>query len=125
MRPLDYSCYAGASVFVSTPSDLVRFGMALNSGKLLQLATVEQLQQSQWLTSGEETGNGLGWYRKTVTLAGRQTRVLGQDGNLLGGMASTLITVPGHGIVVAVTTNISYADTSSLAANIAESFSVQ
>jgi Beta-lactamase len=25
MRDLDYSCYAGASVFLSTPSDLVRF----------------------------------------------------------------------------------------------------
>ena len=26
MRPIDYSCYAGSSVFLSTPSDLVRFG---------------------------------------------------------------------------------------------------
>ena len=25
MREVDYSCYAGASVFLSTPSDLVRF----------------------------------------------------------------------------------------------------
>jgi CubicO group peptidase (beta-lactamase class C family) len=30
MRPLDYSCYAGSSVFLSTPSDLVRFAMAIN-----------------------------------------------------------------------------------------------
>src|SRR4029453_6795493 len=51
MRPLDYSCYAGASVFVSTPSDLVRFGMAVNSGQLLQPATVELLQTSQRLAS--------------------------------------------------------------------------
>src|SRR5262245_45273578 len=62
MRPLDYSCYAGASVFVSTPSDLVRFGMAINSGKLLQPATVELLQTSQRLASGEEPGYCLGWY---------------------------------------------------------------
>ena len=39
MRPIDYSCYAGSSAFLSTPSDLVRFGMAINSGKLLQPAT--------------------------------------------------------------------------------------
>jgi CubicO group peptidase (beta-lactamase class C family) len=32
MREIDYSCYAGASVFLSTPSDLVRFGTAMNSG---------------------------------------------------------------------------------------------
>jgi CubicO group peptidase (beta-lactamase class C family) len=32
MRPLEYSCYAGASVFVSTPSDLVRFGLEAGDG---------------------------------------------------------------------------------------------
>jgi CubicO group peptidase (beta-lactamase class C family) len=125
MRPLDYSCYAGASVFVSTPSDLVRFGMAINSGKLLQPATVELLQTSQRLASGEETGYGLGWHRKTVTLAGRQTRVLGHDGDSLGGMVASLMTVPEYGLVLAVTSNISYADTSSLAVTIAEVFAEQ
>ena len=122
MRPLDYSCYAGASVFVSTPSDLVRFGMAMNSGKLLQPATVELLQTSQRLASGEETGYGLGWYLKTVTLAGKQTRVIGHDGESLGGMVASLMTFPEYGIVVAVTSNISYADTFSLAVKIAEAF---
>ena len=29
MRELDYSCYAGSSAFLSTPSDLVRFAMAI------------------------------------------------------------------------------------------------
>jgi hypothetical protein len=31
MRLLDCSCYAGSSGFLSTPSDLVRFGMAINT----------------------------------------------------------------------------------------------
>ncbi|MBK5293289.1 MAG: beta-lactamase family protein [Acidobacteriia bacterium] len=122
MRPLDYSCYAGASVFVSTPSDLVRFGMAINNGKLLQPATVELLQTSQRLASGEETGYGLGWYLKTVTLAGKQTRVIGHDGDSLGGMVASLMIFPEFGIVVAVTSNISYADTFSLAKRIAQTF---
>src|SRR5688572_14397741 len=61
MRPLDHSCYAGSSVFLSTPSDLVRFGMAIISGKLLQPATIELLQTPQRLPSGQETGYGLGW----------------------------------------------------------------
>lgn len=56
MRSLDYSCYAGASALLSTPSDLVRFGMAINNGKLLRPATVQSLQTPQRLTSGEETG---------------------------------------------------------------------
>ena len=125
MRLLDYSCYAGASVFVSTPSDLVRFGMAINSGKLLQPATVELLQTPQRLATGEETGYGLDWYRKTVALAGKPTRVIGHDGDSMGGMVASLMTFPEYGIVVAVTSNISYADTSSIAVKIAEAFAVQ
>lgn len=125
MRLLDYSCYAGASVFVSTPSDLVRFGMAINRGTLLRPATVEWLQTSQRLASGEETGYGLGWYRKTVTLAGKPTRVTGHDGDSQGGMVASLMTFPEYGIVVAVTSNISYADTFSLAVRIAEAFAEQ
>jgi CubicO group peptidase (beta-lactamase class C family) len=61
MRPHNLSCYAGSMAFLSTPSDLVRFGLALNSGTLLQPATVQLLQTSQQLTSGQETGYGLGW----------------------------------------------------------------
>jgi serine beta-lactamase-like protein LACTB, mitochondrial len=122
MRPLDYSCYAGSSVFLSTPSDLVRFGMAIAGGKLLPPATVELLQTSQRLASGEETGYGLGWDVETVTLAGKQTRVVGHDGDSLGGMVASLMTVPEYGIVVAVTSNISYANTFSLAVKIAEAF---
>jgi serine beta-lactamase-like protein LACTB, mitochondrial len=122
MRPLNYSCYAGASVFVSTPSDLVRFALAMHRGKLLQPATVAALQSPQRLASGEETGHGLGWYIKTVTLAGKPTRVIGQDGNSLGGMVASLITIPDLDIAVAVTSNISYADTFSLAIQVAGAF---
>jgi serine beta-lactamase-like protein LACTB, mitochondrial len=125
MRPLDYSCYAGASVFVSTPSDLVRFGMAIHSGKLLQPATVELLQKSQRLASGEETGYGLGWDVETVVLAGEQTPVAGHNGSSLGGMVASLTTFPEHGIVVSVTSNISYAGTFSLAVKIAQAFAEQ
>ncbi len=107
MRELDYSCYAGSSVFLSTPSDLVRFAMAINSGKLLQPATVQLLQASQRLASGEETGYGLGWDLETVTLAGKQTRLVGHDGESLGGMVASFMTLPEHGIVVSVTSNIS------------------
>jgi serine beta-lactamase-like protein LACTB len=122
MRPLDYSCYSGSSVFVSTPSDLVRFGMAMNSGKLLKPATVELLQTPQLLPSGKETDYGLGWHLKTVTLAGKQTRVTGHDGDSLGGNVASLMTFPEYGIVVAVTSNISYADTPAIGLKIAEAF---
>jgi CubicO group peptidase (beta-lactamase class C family) len=122
MRPINYSCYAGASAFLSTPSDLVRFGLAINRGKLLQPATVQSLQTSQRLPSGQETGYGLGWDLETVTLAGKQTRAVGHDGESLGGRVASLMTFPERGIVVAVTSNISYADTFALALKIAEAF---
>ena len=125
MRPIDHSCYAGASVFVSTPSDLVRFGMAINGGRLLQPATVQLLQTSLRLPSGEETGYGLGWDLETVALSGEQMRLAGHNGELLGGMAASLITIGEPGIVVAVTSNISYADTFSTGLRIAQAFADQ
>jgi CubicO group peptidase (beta-lactamase class C family) len=125
MRPIDYSCYAGSSAFLSTPSDLVRFGMAINSAKLLQPATVRLLQAPQRLASGEQTGYGLGWDVKSASLAGVQTLVVGHDGESLGGMVASLATFSELPIVVAVTSNISYADTRSLAQNIAQAFAEQ
>jgi len=122
MREIEYSCYAGSSAFLSTPSDLVRFGIAINSGKLLQPATVQLLQTSQRLPSGQETGYGLGWDLETVTLMDAQTRSIGHDGESLGGMVASVWTFPQYDIVVAVTSNISYADTPSLALKIAQAF---
>src|SRR5688572_8596988 len=113
MRKIDYSCYAGSSAFLSTASDLVRFVMAINSGMLLQPATVQLLQAPQRLASGQETGYGLGWDLETAALAGEQTLLTGQDGESLGGMVASFLTFPEHGIVVSVASNISYADTHS------------
>ena len=122
MRPVDYSCYAGASAFLSTPSDLVRFGMALDDGTLLQPATVDVLQTPQRLTTGQETGYGLGWDIETVPLAGAQTRVVGHDGESLGGTVASLMTFRDRGLVVAVISNVSYADTPAIALKMAEAF---
>jgi CubicO group peptidase (beta-lactamase class C family) len=122
MREIDLSCYMGASAFLSTPSDLARFGMAIIDGKLLQHATVQSLQTSQRLASGAETGYGLGWDLETITLSGEQAHVAGHDGDVLGGMVASLMLSREHRLVVAVTSNISYADTFALAAKIAEAF---
>jgi CubicO group peptidase (beta-lactamase class C family) len=122
MREGDYSCFAGSAAFLSTPSDLVRFGLAIDGGTLLRPATVELLRASLRLPSGQETGYGLGWDLETIPLAGAQVRVAGHDGEVLGGPVASLVTLPGRGLVVAVVSNISYADTFSLASSIAEAF---
>jgi CubicO group peptidase (beta-lactamase class C family) len=125
MRELELSCYSGSSAFISTPSDLVRFAISIQGGKLLQPATVQLLQSPQRLSSGEETGYGLGWDLETITLEGQPTPVVGHDGEVLGGTVASLMTLRERGIVVAVTSNTSYADTFALASKIAEAFTKQ
>jgi len=122
MRQIDYSCYAGSSAFLSTPSDLVRFAMAINGGKLLRPDTVQLLQTSQRLASGEETGYGLGWDLETAALAGKETSLVGHDGESLGGLVASFMTFPKYGITVSVISNISYSDTFSIAVKIAQAF---
>jgi CubicO group peptidase (beta-lactamase class C family) len=119
----DYSCFAGSGAFLSTPSDLVRFGMAITSGTLLQAATVQLLQAPQRLPSGEDTGYGLGWDLETVTLAGQERRLVVHDGDLRGGMVASFISFPDRGLVVAVTSNTTFADTAAMALKIAQTFS--
>lgn len=122
---VDYSCFAGAGGFLSTPSDLVRFGMALAGGALLQPETVRRLQTPQVLTSGEETGYGLGWTVETFPLAGTPTRLASHASRTLLGGTTSFLTFPERGIVVAVTSNISFADTRSIALDIAAAFAEQ
>jgi CubicO group peptidase (beta-lactamase class C family) len=122
-RQGDYSCYAGAAAFLSTPSDLVRFGIGINSGKLLKPGTVQLLRTPQRVASGEETGYGLGWELETHPLAGQPTRMAGHGSKeeFIGG-TTYFMTFPERGLVVAVMANISFADTKSIALNIAQAF---
>jgi len=128
LKPLfkfDYSCYAGSSGYLSTPSDLVRFGMAINGGKLLRPETVQTLQTPLRLASGEETGYGLGWKVKTIIVAGQKVRAAGNDGEFWTGEVASLLTLPERGLVVAVTSNIQDADVSSLAEQVVQVFAAE
>ena len=124
-RTVDYSCFAGAGAFLSTPVDLVRFGMAMSSGKLLHSDTVRLFQTPQWLGSGKETDYGLGWMIETVPLAGESTRMAGHASRSLLGASTSFLTFPERGLVVAVTSNTSYADLRSIALGIAQAFAEQ
>jgi len=123
VREGDQTCWAGAGAFLSTPSDLVRFGLAVDSGTVLQPATLETLQSAQRLNSGEDTGYGLGWKLETLGLAGTPSRMVGHGtkADFIGG-TTYLMTFPDRGLVVAVATNISFADTKSIALGIAQAF---
>jgi serine beta-lactamase-like protein LACTB len=123
VRQGDHSCYAGAGAFLSTPSDLVKFGMAFNSGKLVKPDTVKLLQAEQQLASGEATGYGLGWKVETLPLAGEPTRMAGHasKSDFIGG-STYLMTFPDRGLAVAVMTNTSFADAKAIALKVAEAF---
>ena len=56
-----YSCWAGAGAFLSTPSDLVKFGSAMLRPGLLKAETIALLQTPLQLESGVSTGYALGW----------------------------------------------------------------
>jgi CubicO group peptidase (beta-lactamase class C family) len=119
---VDYSCLAGAAAILSTPSDLVRFGMAINGGKLLQPHTVKKLQTPQVLTSGQETEYGLGWMVEEVTLAGEPTWMVHHASRSLRGGTTSFMTFPARRLVVAVTANIANGITRDIALNIAQAF---
>lgn len=121
-RPLDYSCYAGASGYLSTAADVVRFGLAVTHGGLLRPETVQEMQTSLRLPSGADTGYGLGWDLERLRIGDREVTVVGHDGDILGGMTASFLIVPSHDVVVAVLANMPYAKTSALAARVAEAF---
>jgi CubicO group peptidase (beta-lactamase class C family) len=118
---VDYSCFAGAGAFLSTPSDLVRFGFALMSGNLLQPSTVSLLQTPHQVP-GVDHASGLGWRLDTVELAGERTPVAGQSSRTIEGASTSFLTFPEHGLVVAVSINHSFADASSIAMAVANVF---
>ena len=106
----DNSCIQGAGGLLSTPSDVVRFGLAMLAGRLLRSETLDMLRTPLELESGESTGYGLGWFVRSAPLGpeANTTPIFGHSGTSVGGFTS-LMTLPEHGVVIAVTTNVSLA----------------
>jgi CubicO group peptidase (beta-lactamase class C family) len=107
--PADYSCWAGAGAFLSTPSDLVRLGSAMPKPGLLKAGTIALLQTPLQLESGASTGYALGWKVERVQLAGAPARLLSHRGSPIGGSLS-LLTFPDLGLAIAAATNVSHAN---------------
>ena len=122
MRPINFSCYSGASAILSTPTDLVRFAMAIHRGTLLKPETVTTLQTSQKLPSGIDPLYGLGWDIENVSVGNEVFQTIGHDGHILGGMTSSLMTFRDSGLTIALVSNTSYANTSALGLEIAKAF---
>ena len=87
---------------LSTAEDLVRFGIALNTGVLLPKDLVETMWTDQKTTNGEPTGYGLGW---GVTPMQDGVRRLTHSGNQAGA-STALQVIPEVGVTIAVMTNL-------------------
>jgi CubicO group peptidase (beta-lactamase class C family) len=91
--------------FLSTPEDMVRFGLehlrSLGGQGILRPGTVRLLWTSQRRSDGEETGYGIGWSSGT-TPDGRNW--VGHGGGSIGG-TSYLLVLPERETVVAMATN--------------------
>jgi CubicO group peptidase (beta-lactamase class C family) len=103
-RP-DYSCVAGAGAFLSTPTDLVRFGSAMLKPGLLKAETIAAVQTPARLVSGASTTYALGWTVKSVQLAGEPSRIVSHRGSPAGGTVS-LLTFPDLGVAIAAAANV-------------------
>lgn len=104
-RFVDQSNKWAGGGFLSTPSDLVKFGFAMLDGKLLKPETVNLLWTPAQLESGETTGYGLGWF--TNSIGGR--RAIASPGTAVGGNTAFVI-FPEQRVVIAVMSNVTGAE---------------
>lgn len=101
---------------VSTAEDLVRFGIALNSGALLKKTTVEQMWTGQKDADGQGTGYGLGF---GVSPAQEGVRKISHSGNQAGA-ASLLVILPEVGVTYAIMTNLEDAELGPISRGLAD-----
>ena len=111
----DTSMKVAGGGLVSTAEDLVRFGIALNTGALLKKATVEQMWTEGKTADGKGTGYGLGF---GVTPAQEGIRRLSHSGNQAGA-ASFLVILPEVGVIYAIMTNLEDAELGTISRGIA------
>lgn len=86
---------------VSTATDLVKFAIAVNTGKLVKKTTAEQMWTKQKTRNGEESEYGLGW--GTGDAEGMKM-VMHSGGQ--AGTSTLLVLVPEKGIAVAAMSNL-------------------
>jgi serine beta-lactamase-like protein LACTB, mitochondrial len=102
------SCLFGAGAYLSTPSDLGRFGSAMLEPGLLKADTIALLHTPLRLASGAATDFALGWKVERVQLNGASTRMVAHRATPMGGTAALLM-FPEHRLVIAAVSNVTNA----------------
>jgi CubicO group peptidase (beta-lactamase class C family) len=99
------SCLFGAGAYLSTPSDLARFGSAMLKPGLLKADSLALLHTPLRLTSGAVTDFALGWKVERAQLNGATTRMVAHRATPMGGTTALLL-FPEHRLVFAATSNV-------------------
>jgi len=120
--PAEYSCFAGAGAFLSTPSDLVRLGSAMLNPGLLKAETLEVFQTPQQLESGASTGFALGWAVNSIPFGGVKVRVLRHRATPFGGGVSLTIFPEGKMVIAAAANGAELETVDALVLEAAEAF---
>jgi serine beta-lactamase-like protein LACTB len=103
------SCLFGAGAYLSTPTDLARFGSAMLKPGLLKADTIALLQTPLHLASGASTDFALGWKVEHVQLSGASAPMVAHRATPMGGTAALLM-FPDHRLVIAAVSNVSNAE---------------
>jgi len=96
----DSNKWAGGG-YLSTASDLVKYGSAYLHPGFFDQETIDLLFTSQRTRDGKETGYGIGWF--TRTSGGRRT--VWHTGGAMGG-STILLLYPDEGVAVALLANL-------------------
>lgn len=88
--------------FISTTTDLIKFGEAHLTAGFLSAGTLKELTTSQVLSSGDSTGYGIGW--RTMTLD--RLHGFGHSGGSVGGITQFQI-YPGEKAIIVLLSNSS------------------
>lgn len=110
-RPVDSSFRIAGGGLVSTPTDLARFGVAVQDGRLLSAESIQRMWTVQPLADGSANPQNyaLGWRVDESTrlfVDGRPLQVV-HHGGTQAGAAAFLLLVPEQGLAVAVMANSS------------------
>ncbi|MBE0592673.1 MAG: beta-lactamase family protein [Gemmatimonadales bacterium] len=116
--PVDNSYKWAGGGFLSTPTDLVRFGLAHLRPGFLAERTIRRFWTGQHTRDGAETGYGIGW---TVGTDADEHAVVSHTGSSVGGRAILLV-YPESRVVVALTANVSGVRYGSLPQDVAHLF---
>jgi serine beta-lactamase-like protein LACTB len=101
--PVDESWEPGAGNYLVTPTDLVRFSIALQAGVLLSDSLRAQEFTNQPLRDGKPSGRGWGWSLGTVDGASAPEMV---GSNWTG--SSAIVIVPAWHVAVALSSNLEF-----------------